>query len=416
MCRVLAFQRRTANSTIDSGIPTVIARPAAAAAPPPSSSETAAVAAAGTVPPQPCAPPPSSSETTGSAAAGTVPPQPCAPPPSSSETTGPAAAGTVPLPPCAPPPSSSETAGSAVAGTVPPPCAPPPSSSETTGSAVVAPGYDQRFFDMLARAKYVFDCTIQDKKTPARTLVAICWRVAFSVQKDARSNTQLTAPPVPLCLQEGWSQHISECEIQPEEYYTDEHTRAARQYILDNLDSASFQAQFQSKDYITKPLGAGGKKTGLACAICVACSDWSHACSQDFSMYRHPKVPNMLYSARGRAYGSMQVNSGQTDTHFRCQKHHDNVRGLSQIQSSHRTREERNKRSGKQFTEAAKRSSVSGDASGNQRILRSRTMDALITVIGGRWRDVWNKEKQRYYNLGYEDCSKGGQKRKFTRE
>jgi hypothetical protein len=118
----------------------------------------------------------------------------------------------------------------------------------------------------------------------------------------------------------------------------------------------------------------------------------------------------------GRAYGSMQVNSGQTDTHFRCQKHRDNAQGLSQIQSSHRTREERNKRSGKQFTEAAKRSSVSGDASGNQRILRSRTMDALITVIGGRWRDVWREEKQRYYNLGYEDCSKGGQKRKFTQE
>jgi hypothetical protein len=362
-CRVLAFQRRTS-----SRIPTVIARPAAAAAAP-ALPETAAAAAAGTVPPQPCAPPPSSSETAAAAAAGTVPPQPCAPPPSSSET-----------------------------------------------AAAAAAGYDQRFFDMLARAKYVFDCTIRDKKTPARTLVAICWRVAFSVQKDARSNTQLTAPPVPLCLQEGWSQHISECEIQPEEYYTDEHTRAARQYILDNLDSASFQAQFQSKDYITKPLGAGGKKTGLACAICVACSDWSHACSQDFSMHSHPAVPNMLYSARGRAYGSMQVNSGQTDTHFRCQKHRDNAQGLSQIQSSHRTREERNKRSGKQFTEAAKRSSVSGDASGNQRILRSGTMDALITVIGGRWRDVWREEKQRYYNLGYEDCSKGGQKRKFTQE
>jgi hypothetical protein len=353
MCRVAAFQRRTSSDRI----PTVIARPAAAAAAP-ALPETAGSAAAGTVPPQPCAPPPSSSETTGSAAAGTVPPQPCAP---------------------------------------------PPSSSETTGS--VAPGYDQRFFDMLARAKYVFDCTIRDKKTPARTLVAICWRIAYSLKKDLRSEAGLEAPPVPSCLQEGWNQRLSECEIQPEKYYNNEHTEAARWYILKNRDSSSFEAQFNNvtSTYITKPLGAGGKKTGLACAICVACSHEQNYLTG---------VPNMLYSADGRSYGSMQLNIAQTDTHCRCQKHQSNVDLLDNMQNAERVREEQLKRSREQRTQAAIRS-VSGDAS-NQRTRSVRSVDALIDVIGGRWRDVWREEKQCYYNLGYEDCKAGGQKRKFN--
>ena len=51
---------------------------------------------------------------------------------------------------------------------------------------------------------------------------------------------------------------------------------------------------------------------------------------------------------------------------------------------------------------------------GYQRTRSVRSVDALIDVIGGRWRDVWREEKQCYYNLGYEDCKQGGQKRKFN--
>eukprot|EP01047_Picozoa_sp_COSAG01_P005860 COSAG01_NODE_206_length_22034_cov_125.512585_5_plen_225_part_00 len=224
---------------------------------------------------------------------------------------------------------------------------------------------------MDERAQKVFLDIVEDRNTPSRVLVAICWRIAHVLNQK---NTDRTESGAPLLLRQGHSPQIAKCVFQ--QNYSDDQVEAARTFILQNWKCRPFQ-DLLKVDYeymLTKPLGAGGKK-GLACAICVACDSSS-------------KCTSMLQ----KQDGAMQASEGQVGSHERKKEHQTNAANLR----------------------ASLKTEYVVQAVGGTGKRKRRNIRDLMGVLGEGWTVVWKGDLQRAYEMGYRDGKEGKQRRRFV--